>query len=478
MSERPTAASTPDFTTVPIARGVMYLAVPVFASQFLETSYNIVNGIWVGRVGTDSLAAINASAFFVWLIYSQLGVVSTGTSALVAHCVGAGRRQDAARVAAQGVLLSVGVGTLLSLLGLLLHRAVLRAMGLDATVCALASSYLFIIMSIIPIMAFTEVHAAILRGYGDTRTPTRIWAAVLLLNTILVSCLVSGRGPWPRLGIVGAGWSTAIAMLFGLAVYVWLLAGRRLPFTLAGPATAGHDFVRDILRIGFPTSFSSVVFCLVYMGLTRILSEFGTSAVAAVGIGHRVESLSYMTCIAFSLAAITMVGQNKGASLIERAERSAWSATGLASIACFVYCVVMVSWPHQLAAVFSRDPAVIEVAAGYVRIVGLAQLFMAVDVVLEGAFSGAGDTVPPMLLSIPLTLARLPCAWWFGVHRGGGVFAVWWVIAALMVGRGALMAAVFAAGRWKSKQVLREPSPAFTEEEVAFEGALHTPVRD
>ncbi|MBM3465513.1 MAG: MATE family efflux transporter, partial [Armatimonadetes bacterium] len=346
----------PDLISDSIPRGLLYLAVPTWASHFLETSYNVVNGIWVGRVGTDSLAALNASAFFVWLVYSQLATVSTGASALVANAVGAGRRDQAERVAVQALSLALAMGTLLAFLGLALRHAVLELMGLEPGVVALGGAYLGIIFVIIPAMAIDECASAVLRGYGDTRTPTLVWSGVLLINIALAPLLVMGAGPVPAMGVRGAAMATAVGMSCGVLAYAALLGFGRLPFRIR-LADFGAEHMRDVLRVGFPTSFSSVVFCLVYMGLTRVISEFGTEAVAAVGIGHRVESLSYMTCLALSIATITMVGQNKGAGRLDRAERSAWTAVGFGVAVTAVITLVMTVFSVPLARVFSDDPA-------------------------------------------------------------------------------------------------------------------------
>lgn len=455
-----------DLTRISIPRGVLLLALPTWASHFLETSYHVVNGVWVGQVGTDALAAMNASAFFIWLVYSQLGVVSTGTAAVVANLVGAGRRDQAQRAAAQALQLALGIGMVLMLLGLVVKRPVLQAMGLAPDVVEQGSAYLLVLFLVIPAMALDETLASILRGYGDTRTPTLVWAGVLTVNIALLPVLVLGTASWPGLGVVGAGLATAVGMCCGVAAYAVLHGLGRLPFRFRLSEARSQDHARDILRVGLPTSTSAVVFCLVYMILTRVLSEFGTPAVAAVGIGHRVESLSYMTCLAFSTAAITMVGQNKGAGRLDRAERSAWTAVAFASLVTGTLTVVMMTFPTPLARVFTSDPAVIAVASEYIFIIGIAQIFMALDIVLEGAFSGAGNSLPAMVISIPLTVLRVPLAWYVAVHMGVGVAGVWWVITGLMVARGVLMVAWFSRGYWKHARAVSDSLP-FGDEEAA-----------
>lgn len=431
------------------------MAIPIFASQILETSYHFIDGIWVGRTGLDALAALNAAAFFVWLVYSQMQVVSTGTASLVANWVGAGRPDEARRAAAQALTLGVVVAVVFGACGLLVHRPVLKAMGLEPRVVSLGSVYLQVLFLTLPVMTVGEVMAAILRGFGDTVTPTVVWAGVIVINISLLPFCVSGYGGWlPPLGILGAGLATGFAMSGGVVAYLALATTGRLPFRITVEGLLRRDFVPDILRIGLPTSFSAAIFSVVYMGLTRVISGFGTEAVAAVGIGHRVESISYVTSMAFSLAALTMVGQNKGAGQLGRAVRCAWWATGLAAGLTLLYSVGMIVGSVSLARLFTDDPKTVAIASAYIRIVGLSQVFMAIEVVLEGAFSGAGDTVAPMVIGVSLSLARLPVAWVVVEKLGLGVQAVWWVITVLVVVRGLAMAAWFARGRWKQGSVV------------------------
>lgn len=404
----------------------------------------------MGRLGVEALAALNASSFFVWLIQAQLMVVSIGTASVIADEVGAQRTGAIDRTATQALVFALCFSALLCLIGQAIHRPVLIAMGLEPGVVEQGSAYLRIIFLILPLMAVDQVMGAVYRGCGDTVTPTLVWSGVVLANLAFLPVLVGGWGGFVSpLGVAGAALSTALAMALGLLAYLALYARGRFPARLAWGALRHLDNVREVVRIGLPTSFNASVFCLVYMGLTRVLGLFGTPAVAAVGIGHRVESICYLVSVSLATATVTLVGQSKGAGDLDRAARCAWGAVGFAVAFSFVWSLGMIFFCVPLAQLFSRDAQVLQAASAYIRIIGFAQMFASTEIVLEGAFSGAGDTLPPMLIGVPLTLVRVPAAWLVAAPLGLGVSGVWWVITVLAVIRAALMAAWFHRGDWR-----------------------------
>jgi len=180
---------------------------------------------------------------------------------------------------------------------------------------------------------------------------------------------------------------------------------------------------------------------------------FGPTAGAAMGIGNRMESFSYLICSGFAVAASTMVGQNLGAGKPDRAARCAWGATGIAVAVTLAVAVVFVSLPRAIASVFTDDPEVLRMAADYLVILGLSQFTMAVEIVLEGAFSGSGDTLPPMLVSVPGSLARIPLAYLLAFTLGWGINGVWWTLTITTTVKALVLAYWFSRGRWKRKEV-------------------------
>jgi len=259
--------------------------------------------------------------------------------------------------------------------------------------------------------------------------------------------LILGFGPFPRIGIAGAAVATigtrGAAFVLGL-----VLAARR------GIVRLGRirpSFVWAVFRVGLPTAITGATFSLIYVVLTRTTTRFGTPALAALGIGHRVESWLFMIGVGFGAATAAIVGQNLGAGRTDRAERAAWMATGFCTILGVVAFALELGIPRQFASLFTSDPAVIREAVKYLRIASISQLAVCAEIVLEGALGGAGETVPPMLSSTAITASRIPLAAWAADRWGSA--GIWSVISLTALGRGVAMAALWRAGRWKRRSL-------------------------
>ena len=207
-------------------------------------------------------------------------------------------------------------------------------------------------------------------------------------------------------------------------------------------------------RVGFPLAAEGALFSLIYILLTRVVTAFGTPAVAALGVGHKLEVLNYFVCAGMGAAATTLVGQNLGAGDSRRAVRCAWRTLFLTCLPVGAVTILLVTFPEVAIEVFSRDVGVISAGATYVLLVGLTQLFMAAEVMMLGAFAGAHWTAVPATIEIGLTALRVPLAMWL-VGRGWGVEAVWFAIASTTVVKGTLLAALFGSrfGRGRTHNV-------------------------
>jgi Na+-driven multidrug efflux pump len=186
------------------------------------------------------------------------------------------------------------------------------------------------------------------------------------------------------------------------------------------------------------------LFSLIYIFLTRVITDFGTPAVAALGIGHKLEVLNYFVCAGMGAAATTLVGQNIGAGEALRAVRCAWRALFLTCIPVGAVTILLVAFPEVAIGVFSSDVEVVDAGTTYVLLVGMTQLFMAAEVVMLGAFAGVQWTAWPVAIVVALTAVRVPLSMWL-VARGWGVEAVWLAIASTTVLKGAILAALFAS---------------------------------
>ncbi|MGV8122833.1 MAG: MATE family efflux transporter [Candidatus Xenobiia bacterium LiM19] len=433
-----------------LVKAIFVLVIPILGSHFLETAWHFLNGFWIGRLGPVSFAAINISSFVVWMFYAVVGIMNTGTSSLVAQMVGAGKDEDARKIAHQGLIGSMLLSGIYSLVVIVFGKMLFAHMGAKEDVVILAYQYSFLIFVYGVPFGILEILSAILRGYGDTKTPFRANIVGFVATFILDPLLILGLGPFPRMGVTGGAVATIIGFSLSLLIYGYCFYKRTLKLRLS-TRYFGFDgeIQKKIVKIGLPPSVSSITFSIVYILLSTIISRFGTEALAALGIGHRIESFSFMICLGFSLAGITVVGQNIGAGNTKRAEKAAWILMGIITSVTAVISVLYYFFADPLVSIFISDPKTHAIGMDYMKIVAFCQIFMGIAIVLDGVFSGSGDTLPPMLICIPVTLLRVPCASLLALSLQWGVNGVWWAITILVVVRALLSLTWFSMGRWK-----------------------------
>jgi putative MATE family efflux protein len=320
-------------------------------------------------------------------------------------------------------------------------------MNTPGDVTSLGTTYLSTFLIGTPLVyGFFAVDAAF-RASGDTRTPFILLLTSVAITLVLDPVLILGLGPFPRLGIAGAAIATigtrGAAFVMGASI-----AARRgiMRFGAIRP-----EAVLAVCRVGLPTAITGITFSLIYIVLTRTTTRFGTPALAALGIGHRVESWLFMIGVGFGAATAAIVGQNLGAGEPDRASRAGWLATGYCTILGALACILELVFPRQFASLFTDDPAVVAEAVKYLRIASFSQLAVCAEIVLEGALGGAGDTIPPMLTSTALTASRIPLAAWTAGRWGSA--GIWAVISFTAIGRGIAMSALWLKGGWRSKRI-------------------------
>src|SRR5687767_6523459 len=443
-SEHPTAELVGDS----LPRTIVRLAAPAIASTVLMTIFTSIDTYWVGtRVGADGLAAVSTSVFWIWVVVSVAEMVSIGLTAVAARRYGEGRKEEAARTAGDALLFALVLGSVVTVGGLALLEACFAVMNTPPEVTALGLRYLGAYLAGAPLIFGFFVVDAAFRASGDSRTPFVLLATSVAITLVLDPILIMGLFGAPQLGVMGAAIATvatrAVAFALGLVIVV-----RRGLLRVGRPQMQRFA---TIARVGLPTAATGVLFSLVYVVMTRTTTRFGTPALAALGIGHRVESWLFMIGVGAGAATAAIVGQNLGARRPDRAERAGWLAVTFCTALGAVVCVLELALPEWFAGIFSHDPAVIAEGAKYLRIAAISQLFVCAEIVLEGALGGAGHTVAPMVASTTITISRIPLAAWAASQWGSA--GIWWVISITAMARGLAMVALWRAGGWKHKSV-------------------------
>ncbi len=445
----------PELTRIPISNAIVKLAWPAFTSMVFLMVFNLVDVWFVGKLGADALAGVSAASFILWTLQSVATLVETGGNAMVARFVGARDTALASRIVGQCLIMAAALAIGFGVIGFLTEDWIYTYMGLEGEVLRHAREYLFYIFSgMITIFMVFAMDAAF-RGMGDTKTPLKLITAALTLNVVLDPLLILGVGPFPRMEAGGAALATVISHIVALVWGITLLQKRDVHIHIDWSLKSfiNPNLIWRITRIGAPIGFSGVMFSISYMLLTRVITGFGPGPLAALGLGHRIEGLAYFAAVGVSVAASTLVGQNLGAGKPARAEKSAWLSILYVSIMLVFVSVAFYFGGKWIILFFISDPVVVAEGTSYLKIIAFFEIFLGLEIVFEGAFSGAGNSLPPMLVSVPITWARIPLAYLLAHTLGMGSEGVWWAIGSTTGLKGIIMALWFRRNRWKTKKV-------------------------
>jgi putative MATE family efflux protein len=438
-----------------ILKGILALAGPMFISAQLQNLQSLIDLYWVGRLGSNAVAAISISGTTLMLLFPIVMAMSAGTLAFVSRHVGAGRSEDAAAVAGQALLVSILVGLVAGLAAVPAAGCFCRMLGAAPAIADAASPYLQISFA----ASFTEfalfTASSAIQGAGNTVIPMIGMALANVLNLVLDPLLIYGLGPIPAMGISGAALATVLAQ--GLAACILI---RHLRSGVLGvPLSSRHFHLRratalGLLSTGLPAGGQMLSRSLMSLLLMRIVASCGTLAIAAYGIGMRFHMIILMPSFALGNAAATMVGQNLGAGKPDRSNRAAWYAAGLASLITAAAAAIAVVMPQWLIGFFSKDPHVTDIGVAYLRTVSFCYIGAAVSIVLSRALMGAGDTMASMVLTIVcLWGIQVPLAILLRSHVSPPTSGIWMAVAIALVSHGVLTSLWFLTGRWKTHRM-------------------------
>ncbi|WP_121820228.1 MATE family efflux transporter [Halostella salina] len=427
-----------DLTEGSIARPLFYLSLPIVVTNLLQTAYNLVDTIWLGRYSTDALAAISV-AFPVVFFLISLGLgISIAGSILVAQNVGADDEAQAEFAASQTVTFAVVASVILGGVGYFVVEDILRLLGTDAGVLPGATAYLQIISLGMVFMFAFFVFMSLMRGYGDTITPMVVMFVTVVVNMVLDPFLIFGWGPFPRLGIEGAAYATvfsrALATVIGMGI---MFRGNRGVQIRLGQMKPDLGYLRKLLRVGVPASVEGTGNAIAVNLMLVIVNTFPTVVVAAYGVGVRMFSVIFLPAIAVGRGVETMAGQNIGAGEEDRAATASHFAARAMFFVLAGAGVLVWLGAGNIVAVFSDDPQVVEVGRLFLRYVAPTFGFTGIFHAYKGAFRGAGQTLTAAAVSIAMLGGiRLPVAWFaagpFGPEGIWLAFAVSNVCGAVM----------------------------------------------
>lgn len=436
-------------------REIWALSWPVMLSQVLLNVVGLIDIAMVGRLGSESVAAVGYATQFFHLSQSVLFAVGFATVALMAHAIGARDPLRARQSLAAAMMVSVGTAAVLTAILLAAPGALLAALGADPEVARVAIPYLQLVVgSSLPLSVGMTLEFA-LRADRDTRTPMLIAAVVTAVKIAGNAVLIFGAGPFPRLELVGAGLATFLSQGIGLLLFTTVVvrASGDSPLALRPrDFAAARPLVREVVRLAVPGVGERLANNLALLAYFRVLSGYGSVAIAAYTVGVRLLAFTWIPGVAFGTAASALVGQALGAGRSEAAVAAGWRANHLSLVVAIVLGGAWALMPRFLAGLFTHDAELIEELVPFMIVMALVQPALQSHFALGGAHRGAGDTFTPFVAALIGNWAlRVPLAFLFAGAFDAPVLWIWLVIFGDHVARAVWLVLSFRRGRWMSR---------------------------
>lgn len=430
-------------TEGPILKVLTKLALPIMASSFLSTAYNITDMAWIGKLGSRAVVGVGIGGMFIWLSQGLASLARMGGQVHVAQCLGSGDREKARDFAQAAIHLAIAFGLLFGALSLIFAEQMVGFFGLnDPASIAYGEQYLRITCGLIIFSYLNTVLTGLFTAQGDSATPLKANFIGLVINMVFDPILILGVGPFPRMEVVGAAVATVAAQV--VVTLALLIAIRRdrsergilREVALAKPANSGS--IRAIIRLGGPTALQGTLYCMFSMVLTRMVTGFGEAAVATQRVGGQIESISWNTADGFAAALNAFIGQNFGARKMERVKKGYNISAVTVLIWGSAVMLLFLLLPGPISRIFFHEAEVIPISVDYLRILGVGEPLLCLEIIAVAALSALGNTKKCSLISIICTGMRIPIAYLLS-RTGLGVNGVWWALTITSFAKGVIL---------------------------------------
>jgi putative MATE family efflux protein len=443
-----------DYTRGPVGRAIVLLAIPMVLEMLMESIFAVCDVFFVARLGADAVATVGLTESMLTIIYTVAVGLSIGATAMVARRIGEQDADGAARTAVQVIVLGLLVSVLLGACGILLAPRLLAVMGATPGVLTHVNYTRMMLGGCASVVLLFLINA-VFRGAGDAAIAMRVLWLANFINITLGPCLIFGLGPFPKLGVTGAAVATTIGRATGALfafTQLWRAGGhlqlRRRHLQVA-PAVMAR-----LVRLSGAGTLQVFIGSASWIGLIRLISYFGSDALAGYTIGIRIILFALFPSWGMANAAATMVGQALGAGKPERAERAVWRA-GFYNM-CFLGTVglVFALGARPITGLFTHEPNVLRYSAEALRIIACGFLFYAYGMVLTQSFNGAGDTWTPTWINLVIFwFWEIPLAYLLAFMFGFGPRGIFLAVTIAFSTLAIVSALLFRRGRWKMQKV-------------------------
>lgn len=417
-----------------ITKGLIKLAIPIMATSFLQMAYNLIDIIWIGRIGSQAVAAVGTAGFFMWLSMALVIISKIGAEVLVAQEIGKNDIKEA-KISARSAIQLVSIFAIFYVFIILtFNKYLIGFFNIDdMLVVSMARDYLRIIAIGILFAFLNPVFTAIYNGYGNSTAPFKINSVGLLINIILDPILIF----YFDLGVVGAALATIIGQI---SVSIIFISKIKYSEDIFNEFNVFKSFnlskIKRIINLGMPASLRSGLFTIIAMIIARLIANWGPIPIAVQKIGSQIESLSWMTSEGFATATSTFIAQNYGAGKYERIKKIYYKSLAIMVSIGVVVTLLFLGFPKFIFSLFIDEKETLAEGIIYLKILGISQLFMCIEITTSGAFNGLSKTIYPSIISIGFNLLRIPGAMILSSAAILGLQGIWWAISLTSVMKG------------------------------------------
>jgi len=408
-----------------IFKGLIKLAIPIMATSFLQTAYNLIDLIWIGKLGSLEVAAVGTAGFLMWLGMSLVIFSKVGAEVFVSQAIGKNDKLEAKNNARSAVQLVIVFGIFYAFILIVFNKQLIAFFNIsNEYVVNMARNYLKIIAIGVVFSFMNPVFTGIYNAYGNSKTPFRINAIGLIINIVLDPILIF----YFNMGVSGAAIATIIGQTTVALIFIYKIKyGHEIFKEFNLFKEFDYNKIKKIIWLGMPISLKSGFFTIIAMVIARIIASWGPVPIAVQKIGSQIEALSWMTSEGFATATSTYIGQNYGAKNYNRIKmvyyKSIIIMTGIGIIVTLLFLV----FPKEIFSIFLREEEALKEGIIYLRILGISQLFMCFEITTSGAFNGLSRTIYPSIISIVFNFLRIPMAIMLSA-TALGLSGIWWSI--------------------------------------------------
>jgi MATE family, multidrug efflux pump len=421
----------------------------------MESLFGVVDGFFVAKLGQDSVATVGFTESLLALVFGVAIGLSMSTTAMVARRIGEKDAEGAAIAAVQSIALGVGVSIVIGLIGWFTAPHLLRLMGASPEIVVLGSRYTGLMLGSSGVIFLLFLINAIFRGAGDPALAMRALWVANLVNIVLDPCLINGWGPFPQLGVYGAAVATTTGRGIGVLYQCWMLGTHKSRVSIQLPQIRlNMTIMLRLLSVSITGIIQFLIATASWMALVRIVSLFGSAAVAGYTIAIRIFIFFLLPSWGLSNAAATLVGQNLGAGKPERSEQAVYT-TGLFNMGYLaLISLVFFAAADPLVGIFTNAPEFHSVAVRCLRILAIGNICYAWGMVMEQAFNGAGDTRTPTFINLGCYwMFQIPLAYTLAVTWNWGPTGVFTAVPAAETALAITALVIFRRGAWKLKNI-------------------------